>query len=98
MDKLTPLVGVASHGDGVLMYSGALIGSYEPISSHRLENLRNGIQDYQLLTMLEELVGQTAADEMVAMVTTDVVTYTNDDDYLKAVRVLLFEKVAEALQ
>ena len=98
MDKLTPLVGVASHGDGVLMYSGALIGSYEPISSHRLENLRNGIQDYQLLTMLEELVGQTAADEMVAMVTTDVVTYTNDDDYLKAVRVLLFEKVAEAMK
>jgi hypothetical protein len=98
MDKLTPLVGVASHGDGVLLYNGALIGSYEPISSHRLENLRNGIQDYQLLTMLEELVGQTAADEMVAMVTTDVVTYTNDDDYLKAVRVLLFEKVAEAMK
>jgi hypothetical protein len=48
--------------------------------------------------MLEELVGPEAADEMVAMVTTDVVTYTNDDDYLKAVRVLLFEKVAEALQ
>ena len=98
MNDLTPLVGVASHGDGVLMYSGALIGSYEPISSHRLENIRNGIQDYQLLTMLEELVGPEAADEMVAIVTTDVVTYTSDDDYLKAVRVMLFEKVAEAMK
>lgn len=67
-----------------------------PISSIRLENVRNGIQDYQLLTMLEELVGEEAADEMVAMVTTDVITYTNDDDYLKAVRVMLLEKVAEA--
>ena len=57
-----------------------------------------GIQDYQLLTMLEELVGAEAADEMVAMVTTDVVTYTSDDDYLKAVRVLLLEKVAEAMK
>ena len=98
MNDLTPLIGASSHGDGVLFYSGALIGSYEPISSHRLENIRNGIQDYQLLTMLEELVGPEAADEMVAMVTTDVVTYTNNDDYLKAVRVMLFEKVAEAMK
>ena len=98
MNDLTPLVGATSHGDGVLLYSGAAIGSYEPISSHRLENVRMGIQDYQLLTMLEELVGAEAADEMVAMVTTDVVTYTSDDDYLKAVRVLLLEKVAEALK
>lgn len=98
MNDLTPLVGATSHGDGVLLYSGAAIGSYEPISSHRLENVRMGIQDYQLLTMLEELVGAEAADEMVAMVTTDVVTYTCDDDYLKAVRVLLLEKVAEAMK
>ncbi len=98
MDTLIPLVGAASHGDGVLLYSGALIGSYEPISSHRLENLRGGIQDYQLLTMLEELAGSEAADEMVAMVTTDVITYTSDDDYLKAVRVMLLEKVAEAMK
>ena len=98
MNDLTPLVGAASHGDGVLLYSGAAIGSYEPISSHRLENVRMGIQDYQLLTMLEELVGAEAADEMVAMVTADVVTYTSDDDYLKAVRVLLLEKVAEAMK
>ena len=98
MNDLTPLVGAASHGDGVLLYSGAAIGSYEPISSHRLENVRMGIQDYQLQTMLEERVGAEAADEMVAMVTTDVVTYTSDDDYLKAVRVLLLEKVAEAMK
>ena len=98
MNDLTPLIGATSHGDGVLLYSGAQVGIYEPISSHRLENIRMGIQDYQLLTMLEELVGAEAADEMVAMVTTDVVTYTSDDDYLKAVRVLLLEKVAEALK
>ncbi len=97
MNDLTPLIGATSHGDGVLLYSGAQLGLYEPISSHRLENVRMGIQDYQLLTMLEELVGAEAADEMVAMVTTDVVTYTSDDDYLKAVRVMLLEKVAESM-
>ncbi|MBQ9780150.1 MAG: DUF4091 domain-containing protein [Clostridia bacterium] len=98
MNNLTPLVGAASHGDGVLLYSGAQIGSYEPISSFRLENVRIGIQDYQLLTMLEAGEGEAAADEMVAMVTTDVITYTNDDDYLRAVRVLLFEKVSAMLK
>ena len=96
LNNLTPLVGAASHGDGVLLYSGAQVGIYEPISSFRLENIRNGIQDYQLLTMLESAAGEEVTDEMVAMVSTDVVTYTNNDDYLKAVRVMLFEKVAEA--
>ena len=98
MNDLTPLIGATSHGDGVLLYSGAQVGIYEPISSHRLETVRMGIQDYQLLTMLEELVGAEAADELVAMVTEDVITYTNDDDYLKAVRVMLLEKVAEAMK
>ena len=98
MNDLTPLIGASSHGDGVLLYSGAQVGIYEPISSHRLETVRMGIQDYQLLTMLEELVGAEAADEMVAMVTADVVTYTSDDDYLKAVRVMLLGKVAEAIK
>ncbi len=98
LNDLTPLIGAASHGDGVLLYSGAEVGSYEPISCHRLENVRNGIQDYQLLTMLEAAAGEAVTDEMVAMVTTDVVTYTNNDEYLKAVRVMLFEKVAEALK
>ncbi|MBR5881830.1 MAG: DUF4091 domain-containing protein, partial [Clostridia bacterium] len=82
------------YGDGVLLYSGAEVGIYEPVSSFRLENIRLGIQDYQMLAMLEE---QTA-DEMVSMVTTDVITYTNDDDYLHAVRVLLAQKVEISLE
>lgn len=98
MNDLTPLVGTTSQGDGILLYSGAQIGSYEPISSIRLETVRMGIQDYQLLTMLEEALGEEAAAEMVAMVTEDVITYTSDDDYLHAVRVLLLQKVADALQ
>ncbi len=98
MNDLTPLIGASSHGDGVLLYSGAQVGIYEPISSLRLENVRLGIQDYQLLSMLEAEQGEAAADEMIAMVTTDVITYTNDDDYLHAVRVLLGETVNEMLK
>jgi len=77
------------YGDGVLLYSGAEVGIYEPVSSFRLENIRIGIQDYQMLEMLEQNSGKQATDDIVKMVTTDVITYTNDDDYLHAVRVLL---------
>ena len=86
------------YGDGVLLYSGAEIGVYEPVSSFRLENIRMGIQDYQMLDMLEKAEGEQATDEMVAMVTKDVITYTNDDDYLHAVRILLLEKVENAIK
>lgn len=98
MNDLTPLIGATSHGDGVLIYPGSAVGSYEPISSFRLENIRLGVQDYQLLSMLEAEEGEAKADEMIAMVTTDVITYTNDDDYLHAVRVLLGNTVSEALK
>ncbi len=97
-NDLTPLIGATSHGDGVLIYPGSTYGIYEPVSSHRFENIRLGIQDYQLLSMLEAGEGEAAADEMIAMVTTDVITYTNDDDYLHAVRVLLGEKVSAMLK
>ncbi len=97
-NDLTPLIGATSHGDGVLIYPGSAYGIYEPVSSHRFENIRLGIQDYQLLSMLEKGEGEAAADEMIAMVTTDVITYTNDDDYLHAVRVLLGEKVSAMLK
>lgn len=94
-NDLASTVITSVYGDGVLLYSGAEVGIYEAVSSFRLENIRLGIQDYQMLAMLEAEAGADAADEMVAMVTTDVITYTNDDDYLHAVRVLLARKVEE---
>lgn len=98
MNDLTPLIGATAHGDGVLIYSGSEIGSYQPISSMRLETVRLGIQDYQMLSMLEAKSGAAKADQMIAMVTTDVITYTNDDDYLHAVRVLLGKTVNQAMR
>ena len=95
-NDLASTVITSVYGDGVLLYSGAEVGIYEAVSSFRLENIRLGIQDYQMLDMLEKTAGEQVTDEMVAMVTKDVITYTNDDDYLHAVRILLAEKVAEA--
>lgn len=85
LNNMPPLIGATAHGDGVLLYSGAEVGSYEPISSMRLESIRQGMQDHMMLSMLDE----ATCDKFVAMVTEDVITYTNNDDYLNYVRQLL---------
>ncbi len=90
--KTTP-AGVDVWGDGVLLHSGAEYGIYEPVSSLRLENIRNGIQDYQMLSMVEEMAGAEAADELTSLVSVNVLAYTTDDAHLHAARVLLGETV-----
>ena len=87
-----------SYGDGFLVYSGYSFGLPYPIASMRLEGIRDGIEDYQMLCMLEEALGEEAADEMVNRVATSVLTYTSDDDYLHAVRVLLGDTLEAALR
>ena len=92
----TPWTGSA-FGDGMLVYSGYRFNVPYPISTVRLEGIRDGIEDYQMLCMLEDALGAEAAEDMVNRVATSVVTFTNDDDYLHAVRVLLGDTLEAAL-
>ncbi len=94
----TSPAGVEVWGDGCLMHSGAEYGLYEPVSSLRLENIRDGIQDYQMLHMVEEMAGAEAADELTALVSVNVLAYTSDDDHLHAARVLLGERVESLMK
>ena len=86
-----------SCGDGFLIYSGYGFDLPYPIASIRLEGIRDGIEDYQMLCMLEKIAGREAVDDMISRVTTSVLTYTDDDDYLHAVRVLLGDTLEAAL-
>lgn len=86
----------SSNGDGMLIYSGHIIRSLEPIPSIRLEQIRDGIEDYQMLCMLEKKLGTQAVNDMISKVCTSVVTYTDNDDYLHAVRVQLLAAVENA--
>ena len=97
MNQNTPWTGDA-YGDGILIYSGYFFGPLpSPVSSLRLENIRDGIEDYQMLCMLEDALGEEAANDMISRITTSVVTYANNDDYIHAVRVLLGDTLEEAL-
>ena len=84
-------------GDGMLVYSGYSFDLLEPIPGMRLEAIRDGIEDYQMLCMLEEKLGADAVNDIITRITTSVVTYTHDDDYIHAVRVLLGDTLERAL-
>jgi hypothetical protein len=87
----------SGYGDGMLVYSGYAFDLLEPIPTMRLESIRDGIEDYQMLCMLEELLGREAVDDIIHRITTSVVTYTKDDDYIHAVRILLGDTLEQAL-
>jgi hypothetical protein len=83
-------------GDGILIYPGAAYGQLDPIPSIRLINMREGIEDYQLLTMLEDMKGVAYADELVSHITTSTVTFTEDDDVVYNVHSYLLRALEQA--
>lgn len=83
------------YGDGRLIYCGAKYGIRGPISSIRLELVRDGIEDFQYLRMAEERFGREKVDEILRRVTTGILDYTRDADVLRAARDELGRMLAE---
>lgn len=66
------------YGNGVLFYGGSQakgIRGASYIGSIRVEMMRDGVEEYQMLTMLEDLKGEVAAKEVVGRVSKSVVNY-----------------------
>ncbi len=82
-------------GDGILIYPGAIYGQVDPIPSLRLLNMRDGVEDYDLLCMLEEKYGEDKATELVENIVTSVVTFTRDDDKVYDVHAHLLQLLEE---
>ena len=83
-------------GDGILVYPGSAYGQLDPIPSIRLLNMRDGIEDYQMLTMLEQSKGADYTDELVSHITTSTLTFTRDDDVVYNVHAYLLRALEEA--
>ncbi len=83
-------------GDGILVYPGAIYGQLDPIPSIRFINMRDGVEDYQLLCMLEETYGEAKAMEMVNNIVTSTVTFTRDDDKIYNVHAEILRLLEEA--
>ena len=51
-----PSVYLNAVGDGQLVYPGSKFGIFGPISSRRLENIREGFEDYECLLMIKDAI------------------------------------------
>ncbi len=79
------------NGDGVLLFPGEMWGFEGPQASWRLYQLRDGFDDFDYLSMAEELVGREEVMKIVRKVTTGMLKYTEDYKVLDACREELVE-------
>jgi len=83
------------YGDGSLMYPGKQVGVDGPVSSVRLELIREGAQDYEYLRLLEAKRGRAAVLAIIGKAVTDLTNYTRSPVRLEAARRRLAEAIAE---
>ncbi|MDD5598480.1 MAG: DUF4091 domain-containing protein [Victivallaceae bacterium] len=83
------------HGDGKILYYGV----DGPIGSIRLENIRDGLEDYEYLALLSRLEGsEEEALKLGSGVTKSFTDFTRDDKVIYQQRRLLAEKIEELMK
>ncbi len=73
-----PATGCSIYGNGVLFYGASqakMRGVSNYVGSLRVELMRDGVEEYQMLSMLEDYLGEAAAKQVVGRVSTNVVRY-----------------------
>lgn len=83
------------YGDGSLMYPGKKVGIEGPVASLRLECIRNGMEDVELLKLAEELLGRAWVDEMIDKVTKSVGDHTKSADVFADTRKAIGDAIEE---
>ncbi len=81
--------GVNVYSNGILLYSGAYFAQPEPVGCVRLECVRDGIEDYEYLTILEEKYGKDVVDAVINQWTTGLGEYSTDQEQFYALRAQL---------
>lgn len=83
-------------GDGLLIYSGQRYGIYGPIGSLRMEYIRDGIEDFEYLTMAEKLYGREEVSKVLSKVTTGILDHTDDSKVIEAAKAELASMIMNA--
>lgn len=74
------------YGDGSLLYPGKKVGHNGPVSSLRLELIREGFEDYEYLCLLERVAGRAAVEQAIGELVTDMTHFSKDPATLAATR------------
>ncbi|HNW07956.1 MAG: DUF4091 domain-containing protein [Verrucomicrobia bacterium] len=83
------------YGDGSLLYPGKKVGVDGPVSSIRLELLREGLQDYEYLVKLEQKIGRAATEKFVSQLVTNPMDFNHNVDDWVRVRVAIGEELGK---
>ncbi|MBV9266503.1 MAG: DUF4091 domain-containing protein, partial [Acidobacteriaceae bacterium] len=73
-------------GEGMLVYPGKQVGEEGVVASMRLKWIRDGVEDYEYMQLLQELGRGDWAHEVAGRVGTDWMHWNHDPDVLEAVR------------
>ncbi|MBQ9150699.1 MAG: DUF4091 domain-containing protein [Clostridia bacterium] len=81
--------GYDCYGNGVLLYCGQDFDVYGAVESIRMETVRDGIEDFEYLTMITELYGKDVTDAIIHRLTTSLSHYNTDTDNFTDLRIAL---------
>jgi hypothetical protein len=81
------------NGDGYLFYPGVPCGIDGPVASMRVKNLRDGMEDYEYLALLERLAGKGAVKKIVDTIAPSWWGFSKDPDEILAARRKLAEEI-----
>ncbi|MDH7482766.1 MAG: DUF6067 family protein [Armatimonadota bacterium] len=85
-------------GDGSLLYPGKPVGIDGPVSSLRLEVIRDGIEDFEYLCLANNLLGSSATNQYIRTVAKSLTDYELDPLKLEKVRRRLGMAIEKAFQ
>jgi len=83
------------NGDGFLFYPGDEAGIEGPVSTLRLKNLRDGMEDYEYFVLLEKRGGKDLVDRIVREAVPTWSTWSQDPETLPRLRRLLAQAILE---
>jgi hypothetical protein len=82
-------------GDGIFVYPPGPIASSEPAPGIRLKAIRDGIQDYEYVQILNNLGQRAFANSVIKPIATSWNNWTHDPNELIAARMQLGQKINE---
>lgn len=85
------------YGNGVLVYCGQEFDVYGGVGSLRLENVRDGIEDFEYLTMMVEQYDKETVDAIIRRLTTSLADYNTDEEFFAELRVALGNALEAAM-
>lgn len=73
-------------GDGSLLYPGKKVGIDGPVSSIRLEMIRDGLEDFDYFTIADTVLGQEVTQGFVTRIAHTLTNFDRDPSKLESVR------------